>query len=82
VWCCQEATNTDAQAVEYRVRSQWSEIRNSLAQPASIAEASETCVTAGNLPKAIEIDFDIDQLLCETNTLLNAAALRARLGDG
>jgi hypothetical protein len=34
-----------------------------------------TCVTAGNLPKAIEIDFDIDQLLYETNTLV------ARLRD-
>jgi hypothetical protein len=38
-----------------------------------------TCVTAGNLPKAIEIDFDIDQLLYETNTLMDR--LRDDLSD-
>lgn len=71
----------DAQAVEYSVRIQLSEIRNRLDQAASIARAAETCATAGNLPKALEIALDIDQLLYETTTLLNAAALIARLRD-
>jgi hypothetical protein len=68
-----------AQVVEYSVRSQLSEIRNRLDQAASIAKAAETCATAGNLPKAIEIALDIDQLPCEATTLLNAAASIARL---
>jgi hypothetical protein len=71
----------DAQAMEYSVRSQLSEIRKRLDQAASISKAAETCATAGNLPKAIEIALDIDQLLYETTTLLNAAALMVRLRD-
>jgi hypothetical protein len=71
----------DAQAVEHSVRSQLSEIRNRLDQAASIAKAAETCAAAGNLPKALEIALDIDQLLYEATTLLNAAALMARLRD-
>jgi hypothetical protein len=71
----------DAQAIEYSIRSPVAEIRKRLDQAASIAKAAETCATAGNLPKALEIALDIDQLLYETTTLLNAAALIAHLRD-
>src|SRR5262249_44846514 len=68
-------------AVEYSVQIQLSEMRNRLDQAVSIARAAETCAAAGNLPKAIEIALDIDQLLYEATTLLNAAALMVRLRD-
>jgi hypothetical protein len=72
----------DARAIEYSVQGHLVEIRKRLDQAASVAKAAETCATAGNLPTAIEIALDIDQLLYETTTLLNAAALIMRLrGD-
>jgi hypothetical protein len=71
----------DAQAAEFSMRAQLSEARDRLDQAVSIAKAAETCATADNLPKAIEIALDIDQLLYETTTLLNAMALIARLRD-
>jgi hypothetical protein len=47
----------------------------------ALPRRAETCAAAGNLPKALEIALDIDQLLYEATTLLNAAALMARLRD-
>ena len=58
VWCCPEAANMDAQAVDYGVPSQLAEIRHRLDQVASIAKAAETCAAAGNIPKALEIALD------------------------
>ncbi len=61
---------------EQSVRRQLSEIRNRLDQAVSIAKAAEICVTAGNLPKALEIAVDIDQLLYEITTLFVASKPR------
>ena len=68
----------DAQVVEYSVRIQLSKILNRLDQAASITKAAETCAAAGNLPKALEIAVDIEQLLYVTPTFLNAARSRHR----
>ena len=56
------------------------EIRARLDEAASIAQAAEACADAGNIPKGIEIALDVEQLLYEVNTLLNAASLMHRLG--
>ena len=56
------------------------EIRARLDEAASIARAAEACSNAGNIPKGIEIALDVEQLLYEVNTLLNAASLMHRLG--
>ena len=56
------------------------EIRSRLDEAASIARAAETCADTGNIPKGIEITLDVEQLLYEVNTLLNAASLIQRIG--
>ncbi len=55
------------------------QMREGLDQAASIAKAAEACAKAENVPKAIEIALDIEQLLYEVTTLLNAASLMQRL---
>ena len=56
------------------------EIRSRLDEAASIAQAADACAGAGNIPKGIEIALDVEQLLYEVNTFLNAASLIHRLG--
>jgi hypothetical protein len=55
------------------------QMRERLDQAASIAKAAEACAGAQNLPKAIEIALDVEQLLYEVTTILNAASLMHRL---
>jgi hypothetical protein len=55
------------------------EMRERLEQAASIAKAAETCAEAGNVEKGIEIALDIEQLIYEVNTFLNAASLINRI---
>jgi len=56
------------------------QMRARLDEAAGIAKAAETCADTGNLSKGIEIALDVEQLLYEVNTLLNAASLIHRLG--
>jgi hypothetical protein len=55
------------------------QIREYLEKAAAIAGAADTCATAGNPKKAIEIPLDIEQLTYEAGALLNAASLLSRL---
>lgn len=57
------------------------EIRERLDRAAAIGRAAEACVTAGNSKQAVMIALDIEQLLYEANTLLNAASLIGRLRE-
>jgi hypothetical protein len=45
----------------------------------SLPEAAEACADTGNFNKGIEIALDVEQLLYEVNTFLNAASLIHRL---
>jgi hypothetical protein len=45
----------------------------------SIAKAAEACADAGNTKQAITIALDVEQLVYEINTLLNAASLINRI---
>jgi hypothetical protein len=56
------------------------EMRARLDQAASIAKAAEACSATGNVQKGIEIALDVEQLLYEVNTFLNAASMINRLG--
>ena len=65
----------DRQIVEDALRMHVGEMRQHLERAASIAKAAETCAKGGNLEKAIEIVLDIQALVYEVSTLLNAASL-------
>jgi len=57
-----------------------SEMQDRLDQAAGIGRAAKACAEAGNISKAIEIALDVEQLIYEVNTFLNAASLMHRLG--
>lgn len=57
-----------------------SELRHRLEEAASIAKAADACSGAGNPAKAVEIALDVEQLIYEAGTLLNAASLLNRIG--
>ncbi len=54
-------------------------IRQRLDEAAAIGRAAaESCVDAGNPERGVAIVLDVEQLVCEVNTFLNAASLLER----
>ena len=53
-------------------------IRERLDEAAAIAKAAEACAQAGNPEKGVTIMLDVEQLVYEVNTFLNAASLLNR----
>jgi hypothetical protein len=53
-------------------------IHDRLEQAAAIARAASACVNNGDPDKAVTIVLDVEQLICEVNTYLNAASLMNR----
>ena len=69
----------DAQMLEATLKMHITEMRERLNQAAGIARAAETCAETGNIEKAIEIALDVEQLIYEVNTFLNAASMMHRI---
>jgi hypothetical protein len=69
----------DRRIVEDALRMHVGEMRERLERAAGIAKVAETCADGGNLEKAIEIALDIEPLIYEVSTLLNAASLMHHL---
>ena len=70
----------DPQTVEITIKAYLTEMRCRLEQAASIAKAAEVCALSGNVAKGIEVALDIEQIVYEVNTFLNAASMINRLG--
>jgi len=75
-----EVLHMDAQTVEATIKVFLQTMRERLEDAASIAKAAEICSNDGNVPKGVEIALDVEQLIYEASTLLNAASLINRLG--
>ena len=71
----------DAQMLEATLKMHLAEIRERLDQAAGIAMAAEACASAGNISKGIEIALDVEQLIYEVNTFLNAASMIHRINN-
>ncbi len=69
----------DPQTVEVTLRAYLTGIRTRLDEAASIARAAEACALAGNVEKGVEVSHDIEQLLYEATTFLNAASMVRRI---
>lgn len=69
----------DTNTLEVTIKAYLKEMRDRLDQAAGIARAAEACAEAGNIPKAIEIALDLEQLLYDVNTFLNAASMMHRI---
>jgi hypothetical protein len=54
-------------------------MRGRMDQAAGIARAADACAESGNIQKAVEIALDLEQVLYEVNTFLNAASMMLRL---
>lgn len=65
--------------LEAELKNGISELRNRLEEAAGIAKAAHPCTVAGNISEAIEIALDVEQLIYEVNTILNAASLTRRI---
>ncbi|MBZ0146973.1 MAG: hypothetical protein K8F62_05440 [Pseudorhodoplanes sp.] len=69
----------DPVTLETTIKVHLKEIRERLDHAASIARAAQTCAHTGDIEKGVEIALDIEQLIYEVNTLLNAASLVNRI---
>jgi hypothetical protein len=69
----------DANTVRITIKAYLDEMQRRLDEAASIATAAQACADAGNVEKGIEIALDVEQLLYEVNTFLNAASLINRI---
>ena len=69
----------DIKLLDAALTTHLSEIRQRLDQAAGIAKAAEGCAEVGNIEEAIEIVLDVEQLVYEITTLLNAASLMNRI---
>jgi hypothetical protein len=69
----------DARTVEVTIAIFLRQIRVRLEKAASIAKAAEACVDSGNVEKGIEVALDVEQLIYEAGTFLNAASMIHRI---
>jgi hypothetical protein len=70
----------DAHTVEVTIKVYLKQMRERLEKAASIAKAAEACADSGNVDKGIEVALDVEELIYEVNTFLNAASMINRLG--
>ncbi len=68
------------QTVEVTVKAYLTEMRARLEKAASIAKAAEACALSGSIEKSIEVALDIEEIVYEVNTFLNAASMINWLG--
>ena len=76
-----ELAMIDAQLVETTIKAYLTEIRNRLDKAAGIGRAADACAGAGFHEKGLEVALDMEQLLYEATTLLNAASLINRISQ-
>ena len=69
-----------AETIKTTIRDYLKQMRERLDQAISIAKAAEACADAGQIEKGIEVALDVEQLVYEVNTFLNAARMINRLG--
>lgn len=56
-----------------------SEMRKRLDKAAEIARAADACASTHSFEAAVDVALDVEQLLYEANTLLNAVSLINRI---
>jgi hypothetical protein len=69
----------DPVTLESTIKVYLKEMRERLDHAANIAHAAQACADAGNIEKGIEIALDVEQLIYEVSTFLNAASLINRI---
>lgn len=70
----------DTATVDIAIKSFLKQMRERLEEAALIAKAADACAEAGNVEKGIEVALDVEQLIHEVSTFLNAASMINRIG--
>ena len=70
----------DPGTVDIVIKSYLTETRSCLEKAAAIAKAAEACALSGNIEQAIEVALDIEEIVYEVSTFLNAAGMINQLG--
>ncbi len=70
----------DPETIEITIKAYLTEMRARLEKAVSIARAAEACAVSGNVEKGVEVALDVEELIYEVNTFLNAASMINRLG--
>jgi hypothetical protein len=68
------------ETIEITIRAYLKQMRERLEQAVGIARAAQACADAGQVEKGIEVALDVEQLVYEISTCLNAASMVNRLG--
>ena len=71
----------NAQLVEPAIKVYLTEIRMRLDKAAGIGRAADACASAGFHETGLKVALDMEQLLYEAATLLNAASLVNRIAQ-
>lgn len=65
----------DAATVNATLKRHIKDMQDRLEQAAAIAKAAQACAEAGKIEKAIEIALDVERVLYEVTSFLNAAGM-------
>jgi hypothetical protein len=71
----------EAHIAETAIKTFLTEIRTRLDKAAGIGRVADACAGAGFHEKGLEVALDVDQLLYEATTLLNAASRINRIAQ-
>jgi organic hydroperoxide reductase OsmC/OhrA len=69
----------DSGTIEITLKACFKEMRERLERATGIAKAAEACAIAGSIEKGVEVALDVEQLVYEINTIVNAVSLFNRI---
>ena len=70
----------DANIIELVIKTHLKQMSDRLDQAASLGKAAVACADTGNISKGIEVALEVEQIIYEVTTLLNAASMINRVG--
>jgi len=70
----------DPRTIEITTKTYLTEMWAHLERAAGIAKVPEAFTVSGNVEKGIEVALDVEEIIYEANTFLNAAGMINRLG--
>lgn len=70
----------DANLIEIVIKTHLKQMSDRLDRAASLGKAAVACADTGNISKGIQIALDVEQIVYEVTTILNAASMINRVG--
>ncbi len=70
----------DANLIDLVIKTHLKQMSDRLDRAASLGKAARACADTGNISKGIEVALEVEQIIYEVTTLLNAASMINRVG--